>query len=200
MNRHVLDTWILREPLRLVALVFLRVMGWRLEGAPPDVPKCVVIAAPHTSNWDFVFTLAASFAFRMRVFWMGKHTLFRWPFGGFMRWLGGISVHRGRAHHLPKQCIQAFRERDRLVLMVPPEGTRGKAQVWKKGFHTIAKGAGVPIALGYLDYGRKVAGLGPLMTPTDDIESDMERLREFYAGVTAKYPEKACEPRAVPED
>ncbi len=200
MDRHVLDTWILRKSLRLVALALLRVTGWRLEGAKPDVPKCVVIAAPHTSNWDFIFTMAASYAFGLPIRWMGKHTLFRWPYGWFMRWLGGISVHRGRAHHLPKQCIQTFQERDRLVLMVQPEGTRGKTRVWKKGFHTIAYGAGVPILLGYLDYGRKVAGLGPLMTPTDDIESDMKELREFYADITAKYPDKVCEPRLVPEE
>ncbi len=200
MYCHVVDTPVLRETLRVVALAYLRVMRWRLDGNAPDVPKCVVIAAPHTSNWDFVFAMAVTFTFRMRVFWMGKNTLFRWPFGGLMRWLGGIPVDRGEAHHLPKQCIQAFRKHDRFILMIPPEGTRGKVRVWKRGFHTIAKRAGVPIALGFLDYGRKVAGIGPLFTPTDDIESDMERLRDFYANVTAKYPEKASEARVVAGD
>lgn len=157
----------------------------------PDVPKCVMIAAPHTSNWDMVIMLLFSFAFSTKLYFMIKNSLFCWPFGPFFKWLGGIPIDRSKPNGVVAQSINAFKNNERLVMVVPPSGTRAKVQYWKTGFYHIARGAGVPIVLGFLDYGRKRGGVGPIITPTGDIETDMKEIRAFYTGVTAKYPEKS---------
>ena len=167
---------------------FLRVTGWRLEGAPSALPKYVVIAAPHTSNWDLPFMLAVGLSYGVRVNWFGKASLFRWPLGYVCRALGGIRVERGQRHNQVEQAVRLFAERDRLVLAVPPEGTRDHTRYWRTGFYFIAHGARVPIVLGFLDYARKVGGVGGVMMPTGSIEADMAEIRTFYAGVTGKYP------------
>ncbi len=167
-------------------LIFLKMFGWRVEGALPDIEKFVIIAAPHTSNWDFPFTLALTFALRMKIYWMGKIALFRWPFGGICRWLGGIPIDRSRSHNMVEQAIQAFEEREKLIMVIPPEGTRKKVSHWKTGFYHIAQGANVPIVLGFLDYRRKVGGIGPAFYPTGRIEDDIREIKMFYATITGK--------------
>ena len=174
---------------RLASLAF-RLAGWRTEGAPPPVPRYVLIAAPHTSNWDAVLMLLASRIFDIELAWFVQDAWFRFPLGPVMRRLGGVPIDR-RAHHgMVGQAIERLKSAKRLALAVPPEGTRGKTAHWKSGFYHIAHGAGVPIVLGYLDYGRKVAGLGPAFVPTGDIEKDFAVFREFYKGVKGRYPEK----------
>lgn len=194
MRYTIFDTPILNTLLRWQALVLLKIFGWRREGQLPDIPKYVVIAAPHTTNWELPIALATAFSFRIRVSWMGKDSLFRWPFGAFFRWLGGIPVVRTRSTGLVAQSIQAFRENERFVLILAPEGTRSRTGHWRSGFYYIAKGTGVPIALGFVDFRRKIAGIGPvLLTPTGDIDADMRIIRAFYAGVTGKHPDKSSQ-------
>lgn len=192
MQRTVLKTPVVGPLLRGVAKAFLKVNGWHIDGYPPDVPKAVVIAAPHTSNWDFVYALAVCFAANANIYWMGKHTLFRWPFSGFMKWLGGIPVDRARGYNAAKQAINAFKNAEDLLVVIPPEGTRSKAEGWKGGFYLIARGAKVPICLGYLDYRRKAGGFGPVIYP-ENVEEDMGKMREFYGQVTGRFPEKASD-------
>jgi len=164
----------------------LRLTGWRIEGTAPTVPKYVLIAAPHTSNWDFPVTLMVCFALNLKVYWMGKASLFPPVLGSVMRWLGGISVNRERKGNLVAATVQAFDENHQLTIIVPPEGTRGKVTHWKTGFYYIALGAKVPIALGYLDFKLKVGGVGRLFYPTGDIEKDMLEIKQFYSGITGK--------------
>lgn len=183
MARTIFDTPLLDPMLRAASRGILRVLGWKVHGELPErAVRCVVIAAPHTSNWDFPFTLLAAFALRMRIRWMGKASLFRPPFGGLMRWLGGIPVHRERSNNLIAASVEALKlAPGPLQLVVAPEGTRSRARQWKAGFHHIARGAGLPIQLSYLDWGTRSCGLGPLVDPTDDVEGDIARIRAFYA-------------------
>ncbi len=193
MRQTVFDTPILKQGLYLLAIFYMRAFRWKKEGRIPNVPKFVMIAAPHTSNWDLPMTLILSLAFRMKVFWLGKHTIFRPPFGWLFKWLGGIPVDRRQANNLVTQCIQTFQRSERLIMIIPPEGTRSKVRYWKTGFYYIAHGAGVPISLGYVDYKRKAGGMGPTVITTGDIEADMMKIRSFYAGVTGKNPHQWAE-------
>ena len=179
----------------LFANMLLRLFGWRAEGSLDDLPKCVLVVAPHTSNWDFPVMLALAIALRIKATWMGKHTLFRPPFGWLMRWLGGLPIDRGARHNVVEQAVESFRTRDRLVLAVLPEGTRKRTPYWKSGFYHIAMGAKVPIALGYADYRRKVGGIGRVIVPSGDVDADMALIREFYSGMAGKRPEQFGEIR-----
>lgn len=181
----------LRRLMQLAGLLFLKIGGWRREGGPPDAPQYVLIAAPHTSNWDFPLMLALVFSWQLQIRWMGKASLFRWPFHGFFRWLGGIPIDRSQAQSVVSQSIASFRERSKLILVIAPEGTREKVACWKTGFYRIATGAGVPIAIGFLDYVRKVGGFITLFHPTGEMAADMEKIRGFYVGVLGKFPEKS---------
>jgi 1-acyl-sn-glycerol-3-phosphate acyltransferase len=191
MQYTIFDTPILSALLRRSARVYLKIFGWRLEGRPPDIPKYVIIAAPHTTNWELPMALMAAFAFRVNIYFMGKDSLFRRPFRRLFIWLGGIPVDRSKSTGLVAQTVRAFDENERLVIVMAPEGTRSKTGHWRSGFYHIAAGAGVPIVLAYLDYGRKVAGIGPVITPTGDVEADMRKIRAFYAHITGKHPEKS---------
>jgi 1-acyl-sn-glycerol-3-phosphate acyltransferase len=191
MSWTVHETPVIRTLMRLLAMAFFYGMGWRTEGRKPEPLKYVVIAAPHTSNWDFIYTLCACFIFRVCPMMMMKKTWFHWSIGWFFRWLGAIPVDRSKSNGVVVQSIQAFQEADQMVLMVPPSGTRKKVLYWKTGFYHIAVGARVPIVLGFLDYRRKIAGLGPGIDPTGDIDVDMVEIRKFYSDVTGRYPEMA---------
>jgi 1-acyl-sn-glycerol-3-phosphate acyltransferase len=188
MHRTIFDTPGVNTALRAGARLFLRLNGWRVEGAlPAGVDKAVLIAAPHTSNWDLPYTLMVAFCLRLHVYWMGKHTIFRWPFGPAMRWLGGIAVQRERSNNLVAASAAAIRDADGPVqLIVPPEGTRGQTRHWKTGFYFIAREAGVPIVLAYMDYAKKVGGLGPVFVPTGDVERDMAEIKRFYAPIRGR--------------
>jgi 1-acyl-sn-glycerol-3-phosphate acyltransferase len=157
-----------------------------------------VIAAPHTSNWDLPVLLSLAFALGVKASWLGKHTLFRRPFGFLFRWMGGIPVYRSASKNMVAQSVEMFRNSEKLILTIPPEGTRSKVSYWKSGFYYIALGAEVPIAMAFIDYKRKTSGVGPTLYPTGDIEADMEVIRNFYANVTAKYPDKAGLPELAP--
>jgi len=198
MRYTIFDTPVISPLMRGVAFSFLKIFGWRLEGRLPDVDKMVVIAAPHTSNWDLPVLLSLGFALRAKANWLGKHSLFRRPLGFLFRWMGGIPVYRSASHNMVAQSVETFRNSEKLILAIPPEGTRGKVSHWKTGFYYIALGAEIPISMGFIDYKRKVVGVGPTLYPTGDIEADMELIRNFYATVTAKYPDKAGLPALAP--
>lgn len=197
MNYTIFDTPVVRTIVRWFSIVFLWVNGWRTEGALPDVPKLVLIAAPHTSNWDLPYMLFTAFALRARIYWMGKEAIFCRPFGGLFKWLGGIPIDRSMANNVVGQCIEQLQKNETLVLTVPPAGTRKRVLNWKTGFYHIANGAGVPIAMGFLDYKRKVGGIGSVLQPTGDIEADMEIIRSFYKDISGKYPLKSISTVAV---
>lgn len=188
MHRTIFDTPGVNTLLRGFSIAFLRLTGWKIEGSlPPDGQKSVLIAAPHTSNWDLPYTLMVAFALRLRIYWMGKEQIFKPPFRGLMMWLGGIPVQRESANNLVAASVQAIQAADGpLQLVVPPEGTRSKVRYWKTGFYYIATGAGVPIVLAYMDYERKLSGLGPVFHPSGDLEADMARIQAFYAPFKGK--------------
>ncbi|MBR7783690.1 lysophospholipid acyltransferase family protein [Undibacterium luofuense] len=189
MHLTIFQTPVINHLMRWVALLSMRLTGWKVEGMTPQEKKYVLIAAPHTSNWDFPVTLMVCFVMRLRVYWMGKASLFPPVVGGVMRWLGGIAVDRSKANNLVQGTIDAFHANTELTVIVPPEGTRGKVTRWKTGFYYIALGAGVPIALGYLDFSRKVGGIGKMFMPTGDIEADMKEIRAFYKDIKGKNPQ-----------
>jgi 1-acyl-sn-glycerol-3-phosphate acyltransferase len=190
MHYTIFDTPVVNVLMHWLARLMLRLTGWRIVGGVPAAPKYVLIAAPHTSNWDFPVALMVCFALRLRVYWMGKASLFPPLLGAVMRWLGGIPVDRARSGNLVQATVDAYNSNQRLIVIVPPEGTRSKVTQWKTGFYYIAQGAGVPIALGYLDFRRKEAGLSRMFEPTGDIAVDMVEIQSFYAGFTGKNPGK----------
>ena len=199
MRYTIFDIPILRNPLQVLSIVVLKILGWRRFGQLPKIPKFVMIAAPHTSNWDFPITLALAFAFKMKFSWLGKESLFRWPFGSLFKWLGGIPINRTKSGDVVTQTITAFKDRAKMIILLAPEGTRKKVKYWKTGFYHIANGAKVTIVMGFLDYVRKVGGFGPTLMPTGDIESDMEKIRAFYNNIMSKFPDKSTPAIVTPQ-
>lgn len=189
MHRTIFGTPIVNTVLRAFSIAFMKLKGWKVEGSlPPDGQKSVLIAAPHTSNWDLPYTLMTAFILGLNVYWMGKAEIFKPPFRGVMMWLGGIPVDRDKANNLVAASIDALNAADGpLQLIVPPEGTRSNTRFWKTGFYYIALGAKVPIVMAYMDYDRKRSGLGPVFVPTGEIEADMIKIKAFYAPVKGKH-------------
>ena len=164
--------------------------GWTVEGKAVEPRKFVIIAAPHTSNWDFVYFVGASKRLNLNLSFMGKKSLFRWPFGRMMREMGGIPVDRSKSGNYVDAMIAEFAKRSEFMLTIAPEGTRGKVRQWRTGFYHIAVGAGVPLVCGLMDYKRKVVGLGPAIWPTGDYAKDMEQVTAYYSRCTPKFPER----------
>ncbi len=164
--------------------------GWKIDSPGPLPAKLLIVAAPHTSNWDFPYALAVGAQLRLKINFIGKISLFKWPFGGIMRWLGGISVDRNQRQDVVAQMVSAFVARREMQLVIAPEGTRDAVKQWKTGFYHIAVGAGVPLGLAYVDYARKIAGIGEVFYPTGDVEADIAHIRRFYNAVTPRHPEK----------
>ncbi|MFQ5652510.1 MAG: lysophospholipid acyltransferase family protein [bacterium] len=167
----------------------LRVSGWQLVGEVPNLPKFVLIAAPHTSNWDAFYGFAAILALGMKVNWAAKHTLFPKPLKGVLHALGGIPIDRTVSHGVVDQMKEIFARRDKLVLVITPEGTRRRVPKWRTGFYHMACAAGIPIQVGFLDYSRKRLGFGPLITPGREMATDMAKIQDFYTNIGAKHPE-----------
>jgi 1-acyl-sn-glycerol-3-phosphate acyltransferase len=174
----------------------MSLFGWRIEmDGVPNLPKFILVGAPHTSNWDFVLTLATFFALSVRISWMAKHTFFRWPFTGLLAWLGGVPVNRtNRDNGIVNQTIEAFNSREKFIIAVMPEGTRSQVRRWKTGFYHIAQGAKVPIVAVRFDYGRKVMGIGPAIEPSGDMTADMARIQSIFATIRGKNPLQAMNP------
>lgn len=175
---------------RLLGRAWLGLMGWRIEGEVPSEPKLVAIAAPHTSYWDFPHMIAFGFATGQYISFLMKESLFRGPMGHLFRGLGGIPVDRSQANGLVEAVTRTLEKSDELILVIAPEASRRRGEYWKSGFYHVARGAGVPIAMGFLDYGRRVVGFGPLFWPSGDLESDVMTLQAFYADKRGRYPEQ----------
>ena len=166
----------------------LRLMGWRVEGVVPNLPKFVIAVAPHTSNWDFVVGVAAMFALDLRLAFIGKHTLFRGPLAPLLRWMGGIPIDRASAQGVVDDSVEAFKRMERRILVIAPEGTRSRVAHFKSGFLRIARAAGVPVLLASLDYEARCVRLGPAFEPGEDIEEERRKTEAFFAPIRGKRP------------
>lgn len=168
----------------------LKMFGWRVKNQLPDIKKYVLIAAPHTSNWDFIVGIMARSVSRTKMSFLGKGSLFKSPLGWWFRAIGGIPVYRNQRLNMVDQMVKVFNERKELVLAMSPEGTRSKIKHWKSGFYHIAHKAKVPIVMATLDFKNKTIDMGSkLFTPTGNIQADMQIIREFYEKVQGKKPE-----------
>lgn len=176
----------------------LRLAGWRLEGRLPAEPRFVLIVAPHTSNWDFIIGVLAMFALRLRASWLGKHSIFRFPVAGLLRWLGGEPVDRSVHRGTVGAEIDRFRSRKAWVLAISPEGTRKRVPEWKTGFYRIALGADVPVLPVWFDYSRRVVGLGTLVRVTGNEAEEIAGIRGLYHSGMARHPELFAEARDAP--
>jgi 1-acyl-sn-glycerol-3-phosphate acyltransferase len=174
--------------MRPLAYAWLKLGGWTMVGTMPDIPKFVIVAAPHKTNWDLPNAIAAGLHYGLAINWMGKDSIFRWPFGGLMRWLGGISIDRSKKNNAVAQAIAAFDAADKLVIVIPPEGTRSDVDRWKSGFYHIAHGAKVPLVLAFIDYANRRVGVAQVFTPTGDYEADLAKILAVYEPFTAKRP------------
>ena len=185
-----------------LAKKILALFGWKLIGEAPAVPKLVLIAAPHTSNWDLPIMLLVAIALERRLSWMGKDSAFRWPVLGWLfKRMGGILIDRRSKNDMVQQMVTAFAERDELALTIPPAGTRSKRDYWKSGFYYIALKAQVPIVFGFIDFGRRETGVGPdYHYLTGDMSKDMDVIRAFYGDMLPKYPELMSQIRLRQED
>ena len=159
----------------------LRAFGWRMVGGFPDIPKAVVIAAPHSSNWDGLLGFGAKFGMGVKLSILGKDALIRIPLlGRILRWQGVIPVDRSAPHGVVGQAAQAIRDADRMWYAIAPEGTRRWVERWKPGFWHIARNAGVPVIPAYFDYANKVIGIGPPFELSDDMQADIARIQRWY--------------------
>jgi 1-acyl-sn-glycerol-3-phosphate acyltransferase len=172
--------------MRGLAIAVLGLLGWSIRGELPNLPKFIVVGAPHTSNWDWLLVMAVAYALRVRISWMVKHTFFRWPLKKLLVWQGGVVVNRQAANDVVGESISRFEQAKEFILCITPEGTRSKVQKWKTGFYHIAQGAKVPIVPAIFDYGRKQVRFAPLFNPTGDLVTDLGTLKAVYAGVVPK--------------
>jgi 1-acyl-sn-glycerol-3-phosphate acyltransferase len=179
---------------------FMRLAGWHIDDRLTRVPKMVVLYAPHTTNWDFVYMLMTAYAIGLHPSWMGKKELFWGPLGWVLKRTGGISVDRSGKHNVVEQTAEKIRQRKETVLGIAPEATRSKAGYWRSGFYHIARLAGVPVTFAYLDYPSKTAGIVDGFTPSGDMEADMQIIRAFYQSKRGKYPDKIGEIRFKPAE
>lgn len=174
-----------------VARFLLWLGGWTVVGGKPAVRKAVFIAAPHTSNWDGFWAICYKVYTGLKIRWFIKDSMFWFPLNVLLRINGAIPLNRSRARSSVSQAIDAFDEYDDFYFGLAPEGTRSMTESWKSGFYRIAEGANVPVVLGFLDYGKKRLGLGPMITLTGDREADMAIINSFYASITGRHAEKA---------
>ena len=177
-----------------LASVVLRASRYRIVGEPPTAPVCVLVAAPHTSNWDFPLMLAMAWRSGLRPVWLGKQEMFRGPAAPLFRRLGGIPVDRRNPAGLADRVARLASDGTVSAVVIPPEATRAKGTYWKSGFRRIAADAGVPIVLTYLDGPSRTGGFGPAFEPTDDVTADMDRIRAFYADKRGVKPDRFTPP------
>lgn len=189
MHKEIKGNW-LSEIVRRFSVFMYSIGGWKAVQENPPPKKAVIIAAPHTSNWDFIYYFGLCNSLGIKSYWIGKSTLFKWPWGDMMRRMGGIPVDRSKSNNMVDAMVAEFEKRSEFLLTIPPEGTRGSVKQWRTGFYYIALKAKVPLIIGMMDYAKKSGGLGPSFMPTGDYKADMKRLSEFYHSVTPKFPSK----------
>ena len=197
MVEMTLDATRIPEPRRaspfvaLVGRVVFRLLGWKCKGEAPTANKYVILAAPHTSNWDGFFLILAAAMLKLDFSFFGKDTLFKGPLGWFLRSVGGIPLDRSRHQSFVAQAVSWFESHERFALGVAPEGTRQFTPGWRRGFYYIALQAKVPIVMGYIDYAKKEGGILPeVLIPSGDIERDFETLARLYGPLTARHPDR----------
>ena len=183
--------WLVRK----ACLGLLGLLGWRSRLVWPPEPRGLILVYPHTSNWDFVIGVLFRVGRGLPAHWMGKDSMFRWPFRGLLQRMGGVPINRREPTGLIRSLLEEFRRRDWLWLAIAPEGTRARTDHLKTGFYKIALAADLPIGLAYIDYGRRCIGIDTYVRMTGDKESDLELLRRFYADKRARLPEHAGEIR-----
>lgn len=175
---------------KLIAKLFFAAKGWKLQGSlPPEIKKCVLIAAPHTSNWDFLYGSCAWILFDLKVKYLIKKEWFRFPFTGLMKSLGGIPVDRNKTTNLVEGIVELINREEKIIVLMTPEATRKKVDKWKTGFYYLAVKANIPIVLGKINFRNRIATLGDSFMPSGNIEKDFEIIREFYKDVVGRVPE-----------
>lgn len=170
--------------------VLLRALRWRVRLAQPVPARCVIVVYPHTSNWDFVIGLAAKWYLGLPFRFLAKDSLFRGPFGAALRRWGGVPIDRRVHHGVIGSLVQRFADDAECRLVLTPEGTRARTDAWKSGFYHLARAANVPVGLGFIDYGKREAGIGAYLTLTGDVDADMARIAAFYADRRGFRPEQ----------
>jgi 1-acyl-sn-glycerol-3-phosphate acyltransferase len=190
LKTTIFNTPILSIFLRFIANLILRMVGWRVEGKLPDIPKYILIGAPHTSNWDFVLFLGVIFHLQANVKFMGKAELFRNPFGWFFYWCGGVPVDRTKSQGLVEQMVDACEKSDKFILTIAPEGTRYKVSEWKMGFYHIAKNSGIPVVLAIVDGARKIVHMGQVFHLSENMDVDIKAIKGYFSGMVGVNPRK----------
>jgi 1-acyl-sn-glycerol-3-phosphate acyltransferase len=177
--------------LKILSRFILKILGWSIRFEEHQTyQRCVLIMAPHTSNWDFVIGRLALWAIGVNTSFLIKKEAFFFPLGPILKKMGGIPVDRAHSRKVVWQIAVLLNKSREIALVITPEGTRSLRHEWKKGFYYIASMAEVPIALGYLDYAKKEAGIGGILYPSEDYKSDLAKIFDFYRDITPKYPEK----------
>jgi 1-acyl-sn-glycerol-3-phosphate acyltransferase len=190
MKTTIFNTPIISPFFRLASNSIMRLAGWKVDGTPPDLPKYVIIGAPHTSNWDFILFLGIIFRLKINVSYMGKVELFRSLLGWFFYYCGGIPVDRSKSTGLVEQTVEACEKASQFILVIAPEGTRHGVKEWKRGFYHIAKGAGIPIVFAKVDGRHKTVHVGQIFHPTEDMEADMKAIQDAFKGLMGINPSK----------
>lgn len=185
----VFNTPIITPLIRAIALLITKLFSWKVVDTNPNLKKAVLIGAPHTSNWDFVWMLLGAIIMRLEVNWIGKHTMFVFPIGFIMRYLGGSAINRGASKNFVEAVVDNFNDSEKLMVVIAPEGTRAPVKEWKTGFYYMAHLAQVPVVMAYVDYKDKVIGIKQVFTTTGDAAADIAVMQEVYSHVEGKIPE-----------
>jgi 1-acyl-sn-glycerol-3-phosphate acyltransferase len=188
LKTTIFNTPILSKFLHYATRLVFRLVGWHVEGNLPDLPKFVLIAGPHTSNWDFLMFLGVIFYLQANVRFMGKAELFRNPFGWFFYWCGGIPVNRKKSQGLVEQMVDACKKSDKFILTIAPEGTRYKVSEWKMGFYHIAKNAEIPVVIAIVDGKKKTMRVGQVFHLTENMDADTKAIQGCFEGMTGINP------------
>lgn len=187
MKPSLLNNPVLKPVFYIIARIGLFIFGWKTQGKMPDLKKFILIAHPHSSNWDFVFTMLIFFKFQIPVHWMGKNTMFFPPFRHLLERLGGIPIDRSQNRNTVKIMADEFRKADQLIVTIAPSGTRRNVDKWKTGFYRIALEADVPLVCGFVDYKNKIGGIGPVVHPCGNLEQDLATMGNFYKDKAGRY-------------
>lgn len=190
MTATIFDTPILTGLFRGLTRLLLGLSGWRVDGKLPNLPKFILVGAPHTTNWDFVLFLGVVFHLRANVHFMGKAELFRSPIGWFFYWCGGVPVDRSKSQGLVDQMVNACKQSEKFILTITPEGTRHYVSEWKMGFYHIAKNAGIPLVMAKVDGKHKTVHVGQIFYPTENMEADIKAIKGAFLGMTGIKPRK----------
>ena len=190
MKNTIFTTPVISQLLRFLSNSIMRLIGWKVEGALPNLPKYLIIGAPHTSNWDFLLFLATIFHLKVDARYMGKAELFRGPFGWFFYWCGGIPVDRKKSQGLVEQMVEACNRSSKFILVIAPEGTRHYVSEWKMGFYHIAKAAGIPLVMAIVDGKHKTLHVGQVFHLTDNMDADIKMIKGYFEGMRGVNPRK----------